>query len=143
MQRTNQGIPQVRDGTLARATFQKYMRSVQQRVAELLEQGCRSSCEKTQRTCLRLLENRHALWTFVYNEGIDPTNNAGERALRRAVILRKTSFGSQSEHGCRFLERVLTVHATLRQARRSVHDFITTACDAHMRGCKVPSLLAD
>jgi transposase len=132
----------VRDGTLARSTFQNYMRPVQQRVAELLDEGRRSSCEKTRRTCLRLLQNRHALWTFVYNAGLEPTNNIGERALRRAVILRKTSFGSQSEHGCRFLERVLTVHATLRQRGRSVHDFITAACEAHMLGRKVPSLLA-
>ena len=91
---------------------------------------------------MRLLHNSHALWTFVYNTGIEPTNNIGERALRRAVILRKTSFGSQSEHGCRFLERVLTVHATLRQTGRSVHDFISAACEAHMLGRKVPSLLA-
>ena len=131
----------VRDGTLARSTFQNYMRPLQRRIADLLEDGCRSSCDKTRRTCLRLLENRHALWTFVYNEGIEPTNNIGERALRRAVILRKTSFGSQSEHGCRFLERVLTVHATLRQTGRSVHDFLTAACEAHMLAHKVPSLL--
>jgi transposase len=131
----------VRDGTLARATFQNYMRPVQRRIAALLEDGCRSSCDKTQRTCLRLLQNRHALWTFVYNEGLDPTNNIGERALRRAVILRKTSFGSQSEHGCRFLERVLTVHATLRQTGRSVHDFVADACGAYMLGRKAPSLL--
>ena len=132
----------VRDGTLARATFQNYMRPMQRRVADLLQDGCRSSCDKTRRTCLRLLENRHALWTFVYNDGIEPTNNAAERAVRRAVILRKTSFGSQSEHGCRFLERVLTVHATLRQTRRSVHDFITAACHAHMLDGDVPTLLA-
>jgi len=132
----------VRDGTLARSTFRRYMLPLQGRVANLLDEGCRSSCAKTQRTCLRLLQNSHALWTFVYNSGIEPTNNIGERAIRRAVIIRKTSFGSQSEHGCRFLERVLTVHATLRQRGGSVHDFITSACEAHMLGRTVPSLLA-
>jgi transposase len=132
----------VRDGTLARSTFRRYMLPVQGRVAHLLDDGCRSSCAKTQRTCLRLLQHSHALWTFVYNTGIEPTNNKGESAIRRAVIIRKTSFGSQSEHGCRFLERVLTVHATLRQRGGSVHDFITAACEAHMLGRKAPSLLA-
>jgi transposase len=88
------------------------------------------------------LNNAHALWTFVRHEGIEPTNNLGERAIRRAVIIRKTSFGSQSEHGCRFLERVLTVHATLRQRRAAVHDFIVAACRAHMLGRPAPSLLA-
>jgi transposase len=132
----------VRDGTLARSTFRRYMLPVQGRVADLLDDGCRSSCAKTQRTCLRLLQNSHALWTFVYNTGIEPTNNIGERAIRRAVIIRKTSFGSHSEHGCRFLERVLTVHATLRQRGRSVHDFIVAACEAYMLGRRIPSLLA-
>ena len=117
------------------------MLPVQGRVVALLEDGCRSSCAKTQRTCLRLLQNSHALWTFVYNVGIEPTNNRGESAIRRAVIIRKTSFGSQSEHGCRFLERVLTVHATLRQ-RGASHDFVIDACQAHMTGRLPPSLLA-
>lgn len=132
----------VRDGTLARSTFQRHMRAMQLRVADLLEEGTRASCAKTQRTCLRLLRNRHALWTFVYKTGIEPTNNIAERAVRRPVIIRKTSFGSQSDHGCRFVERVLTVHATLRQQARSVHDFITAACTAHMLGKTSPSLLA-
>jgi transposase len=79
---------------------------------------------------------------LVYNVGIDPTNNRGETALRRPVIIRKTSFGSQSEHGCRFLERVLTVHATLRQRGASVHAFVIDACRAHMTGRPAPSLLA-
>jgi transposase len=132
----------VRDGTLARGTFRRYMRPLQERVAGVLQEGLRSSCAKTRRTCLRLSKNTAALWTFVRYEGIEPTNNTGERAIRRAVIIRKTSFGSQSDHGCRFLERVLTVHATLRQRGSSVHDFIVAACCAHMLGTKPPSLLA-
>jgi transposase len=132
----------VRDGTLARGSFQRHMRPLQDRVEGLLQEGLRSRCAKTRRTCLRLSKNAAALWTFVRHSGIEPTNNNGERAIRRAVIIRKTSFGSQSEHGCRFLERVLTVHATLRQRGASVHDFIVAACHAHMLGCKSPSLLA-
>lgn len=133
----------VRDGTLSRSTFQRYMRPLQGRVVHLLEDAARrSSCAKTRRSCERLLSKQRALWTFVHREGIEPTNNIGERAIRRAVIIRKTSFGSQSEHGCRFLERVLTVHATLRQRGRSVHDFIVDACRAHMLGRPSPSLLA-
>jgi len=132
----------VRDGTLARSTFQRYMGPLRSRVTGILREGTRSACAKTRRTCIRLLKKSRALWTFVDKEGIEPTNNTGERALRRAVILRKTSFGSQSEHGCRFLERVLTVHATLRQRSASVHDFVVAACHAHMLGNKPPSLLA-
>lgn len=132
----------VRDGTLARSTFQRHMRPLRARVEGILEEGTRASCAKTRRTCLRLLGHVQALWTFVDKDGIEPTNNNGERAIRRAVIIRKTSFGSQSEHGCRFLERVLTVHATLRQRGASVHDFVVAACHAHMLGRQPPSLLA-
>lgn len=132
----------VRDGTLARSTFRHYMGPLRSRVTGILEEGTRASCEKTRRTCLRLLKHTTCLWTFVDKEGIEPTNNTGERAIRRPVIIRKTSFGSQSEHGCRFLERVLTVHATLRQRGRSVHAFVVEACRAHMLGLRTPSLLA-
>ena len=132
----------VRDGTLSKATFKRYMAPVQRRVVALLEEGAASSCDKTRRTCKRLLAGSRSLWAFVHKDGIDPTNNIAERALRRPVILRKTSFGSQSEHGCRFLERTLTVHATLRQQGRPVYAFITAACQAHMLGTAPPSLLA-
>ena len=132
----------VRDGTLARSTFRRHMRPLRTRVEGILEEGLRAECAKTRRTCARLLRHFAALWTFVNHAGIEPTNNTGERAIRRPVIIRKTSFGSQSEHGCRFIERVLTVHATLRQRGRSVHDFVVDACRAHMLGSRRPSLLA-
>lgn len=133
----------VRDGTLARSTFQRHMGPLKKRVADLLDDAVRrASCVKTRRSCERLLKHFDALWTFVHHEGIEPTNNMSERAIRRPVIIRKTSFGSQSEHGCRFLERVLTVHATLRQRRGSVHDFIVDSCRAYMSGAPAPSLLA-
>jgi transposase len=132
----------VRDGTLTRSTFQRHMRPLKKRVADLLDDAVRrASCPKTHRTCERLLKKFDALWTFVHHEGIEPTNNMSERAIRRPVIIRKTSFGSQSEHGCRFLERVLTVHATLRQRGGSVHDFIVDSCRAYMTGTPAPSLL--
>lgn len=132
----------VRDGTLARSTFKRHMGPLQRRVADLLDDGARrASCAKTRRTCARLLAKFDALWTFVRHDGIEPTNNMGERAIRRPVIIRKTSFGSQSEHGCRFLERVLTVHATLRQRGASVHDFVVDSCRAFMTRAPAPSLL--
>ena len=132
----------VRDGTLARSTFQRHMAPLRRRILDLLEDRARASrCDKTQRTCARLLKHFRSLWTFVDHDGIEPTNNVAEQAIRRAVILRKTSFGSQSDHGCRFLERVLTVHATLRKRGALVHDFIVAACRAHMLGSRGPSLL--
>ena len=68
--------------------------------------------------CRELYDHRHWLWTFLRHEGVEPTNNASERALRHAVIWRKLSFGTQSAGGSRFVETMLTVIETCRQQRR-------------------------
>lgn len=84
---------------------------------------------------------RRGLFTFVLATGVEPTNNAAERALRGAVIWRKISFGTDSERGSRFVERILTVVATLRQQRRHVLAYLTAACEAALHGRPAPSLL--
>lgn len=119
---------QVTDGTLSRRKFQQLLMPVKQRVTELLAAGseCRSS--KTRGTCRQIQAVESALWTFVRVKGVEPTNNAAERALRRAVLWRRKSFGTQSEGGSRFAERILTVVTSLRQQGRNVLDYLTAAC---------------
>jgi transposase len=119
---------QVAEGTVSRREFRQLIAPVQQRVTELLAAGseCRSS--KTRGTCRQIQTVASALWTFVRVKGVEPTNNAAERALRRAVLWRRRSFGTQSETGSRFVERILTVVTTLRQQGRDVLDYLTTAC---------------
>ena len=87
------------------------------------------------RTCQEILAVESALWTFVYREGVEPTNNAAERALRHGVLWRKSSFGTHSETGSRFVERVMTAVITLRQQKRDVLAYLTLA------GRPAPSLL--
>ena len=70
-----------------------------------------------------------------------PVAHADERALRPAVLWRKGSFGSASERGSRFVERMLTVAATCRQQGRSVLDYLVAACEAEARGGPAPSLV--
>ena len=65
-----------------------------------------------------------ALWTFARVEGVEPTNNVAERALRPAVLWRTGSFDSESEAGSRFVERLLIVAATCRQQGRRLLDFL-------------------
>jgi transposase len=131
----------VRDGTLERKDFQVKMRPIQRRVGKLLRQGTTLTCTKTRRTCTNILTLEQSLWTFVRVEGVEPTNNDAERRLRRAVLWRRRSFGTQSEDGSRFVERVLTAVITLRQQQRDVLDYLTEACAAAIRGDKPPSLL--
>jgi hypothetical protein len=59
--------------------------------------------------CRKILEVEEALWTFVRIEGVEPTNNAAECAVRPGVLWRKGSFGTQSVAGNRFVERMMTV----------------------------------
>ena len=132
----------VRDGTLSRAEFQEKMAAVQERVGALLREGAACDHPKTAGTCRNILALEEALWTFVRVEGVEPTNNSAERAIRAGVLWRKGSFGTQSSDGSRFVERMMTVVATLKQQRRNVLDYLTAACEASLRGEKAPSLLA-
>ena len=92
---------QLRVGAVSRRKFRQLIMPVEQRVKELLSEGseCRSS--KTRGTCRQIQAVESALWTFVRVQGVEPTNNAAERALRRAVLWRRKSFGTQSETGSR------------------------------------------
>ena len=110
-------------------------------VKAALEAGLTCGCAKTAATCREFLKVEEGLWTFVRVEGVEPTNNDAERALRHAVIWRQISGGTDSDEGSRFVERMLTVVATCRQQERNVLDYLTSCFEAHLRGQKVPSLL--
>jgi transposase len=84
-----------------------------------------------------------ALWLFISVEGVEPTNNSDSLAIRPAVIWRRTSFGSQTAAGSRFVERMLTVVTTLKSQRRNVLDFITAAVSAARSDSPSPSLLPE
>ncbi|GAB4436295.1 MAG: hypothetical protein OHK0015_27920 [Chloroflexi bacterium OHK40] len=90
--------------------------------------------------CADLATRFPALWTFVDHEGIEPTNNAAERAVRPAVLWRRGCFGTQSEAGSRFAERKLTVSATLQQHQQPLLPFITDAITAYWSRQPAPSL---
>jgi transposase len=131
----------VRDGTLSRPDFQLAMKPIRREILALLQVGTFIDQAKTAQTCQNILKVADALFNFVDHEAVDPTNNAAERALRRGVLWRKRSFGSQSERGLRFTEQILTVVTTLRQQKRNVLEYLTAACQAHHLGLPAPSLL--
>ena len=81
--------------------------------------------------------------TLVVLQGIEPTNNTAERALRPAVIYRKLSFGTQSEAGSRFIERMLTISETCRLQKRPIYQWLCDAADAGLNGQSAPCILFD
>lgn len=131
----------VRDGTLGRAAFQQKMRPVQDKIVALLREGMVCPVAKVAGRCREILELEKALFTFVHQEGVEPTNNAAERALRHAVLWRKGCFGTDSYTGSRFVERILTVVTTLRLQKRNVLEWVTQACEAKQHHKPSPSLL--
>jgi transposase len=131
----------VRDGTLSRQNCQRQMVSIQTRVGDLLREGEALTGTKTAGTCRQILRLETALWTFLTVEGVEPTNNTAERALRSAVLWRKRSLGTKTQAGSLLVERMLTVVATLCLQRRNILDYLTEACDAASSGRTPPSLL--
>jgi transposase len=131
----------VRDGTLTQASFRTYMQPLRREVERLPEAGQRCGVPKTEGTCREIFKLRQALWTVVRHEGVEPTSNAAERAIRPGVLWRKGSFGTQRAEGSRFVEAMMTVVATLKQQHRNVLDYLTAACEATLRGEPAPSWL--
>lgn len=131
----------VREGTISRRKFEKVMVSLSAVTERHLEQGVRLGIRGVSGSCADILAHREALWTFVHVAGVEPTNNHAERELRAFVLWRKRSFGSHSERGCRFAERIMTVTHTLRKQKRHVLAYLTEACQATLRSQPAPPLV--
>ncbi len=132
----------VRDRTLSRTTLRTYLEGQRPWLRDLLERGTECGCAKAEALCRSLLAWEPALWTFVRRDGVEPTNNAAERALRPAVLWRKRSQGSRSDAGCRFVERMLTAVQTLRLQKRPTLDYLAQAVTAHRQGLPAPKLIS-
>lgn len=141
----------VRDGTLSSGDFGELVQEIRSSItATLLEADKyqitsreKTPLAKTVRTCRQLLKVELAMWLFVITAGVEPTNNAAERAIRPAVLWRRTSFGSQTQAGSVFVARMLTVVTTLKSQKRNVLEFMTQAVVATRGGTATPSLLPD
>lgn len=130
-----------RDGTLSRTGLKRALAPIRQSVEALLLRGECSGNPRLHGMCRELHDHRDWLWTFLDHEGVEPTNNHSERALRHAVIWRKLSFGTQSAAGSRFVETMLSVIETSRQQNRNLFAFVTQAVESHFAGQPTPSML--
>jgi transposase len=129
-----------REGTLERDALKQGMGKIQASFRRLVERGAKSINRKVAGLCRNLLKLWPSLWTFL-DEPIELTNNAAERALRKAVLWRKNCFGNQSEDGLRYTERILSVSATCQQQQTHPLDFVARSIAALRSGTPVPKLL--
>lgn len=133
---------QYRAGELNGDVFRAWMEPVRRRVETALQRAVEAKVAHVSGSCADILEHRAALWTFADEDGVEPTNNHAERELRAFVLWRKKSYGTQSERGNRFAERLMTVAHTARKQNKNVIEFITECCVAYVDGATPPSLFA-
>jgi hypothetical protein len=115
------------DGTLTHASFRPSMQPIRWEVERLLEAGQPCGAPKTAGTCGEVCKRRQALWTFVRQAGVEPTNNAPECAPCPGMLWRTESLGIHSADGSRLVEAMMTVAATLKPQHRHVLDDLTAA----------------
>jgi transposase len=140
---------QFRNGKLSRLEFAQAVEPIQTKFSSILLEAAslqidtheKTPLAKTVRTCRNLLKLEVSLWLFVREQGVEPTNNAAERAIRPAVIWRRTSFGSDSVAGSEFVSRLLTVVSSLTLQERNILDFLVESISAARCGEFPPSLL--
>jgi transposase len=127
-------------GELSRREFQKNMEPIQEAFLDAFEQalGNPGYSREAVNLATDLMRQWDWLWTFVFVDAVDPTNNRAESGIRRAVIWEKTSFGAHSDAGCRFVERILTIVGTARRRGIAVLDWLTRAVQAHLDGRRAP-----
>ena len=135
----------VRDGTLTKKAFASKMSRpgrFRTRLDAALKRGLAGGCAKTRGTCGQLIEREASLFRFAFNDGVEPTNNAAERAIRHGVIWRKQSHGPKSESGATYLANIWSVVETCRQQGRKVWDFLADCFEATQAGRPLPRLVA-
>jgi transposase len=130
-----------RQGTRSRRQLRRGVSRLRKRLRQVLTWALRCGDASAVAFCRKLLRLEPALWTFARVEGVEPTNNPAERALRAAVLWRKNSFGCQGEGGCQFVERMLSVVQTLRLQGRKVLEFLTATLTAHRQSRPLPTLI--
>lgn len=131
----------LRQGKWSRSVWQREMSGLRRSFRQELQWGTQVRCKKTAATCRELLTKERALWTFVRLPEIPETNNVAERSLRHPVQWRKTSYGTQSECGSRFVESILTVLATCQQHQQNAFTYLTACCRAFFSTAVPPALI--
>jgi transposase len=123
-----------------RTLMAERLRPTVEAMADLLVEGAEGEHDRVANFSAHLIMKAESMWTFL-DVDCDATNNIAERSLRKPVMWRRSSLGSQSEVGCRFVERILTTVESLRAQGRSVLDFLVDTMSAASQGRAPPSLL--
>lgn len=135
------GDPGARGSPLTRAELKAKVLPIEKRLFALGERYLDAAVPEVRNLAKVFFVHTPAFFTFVHEEGVAPTNNAAERALRTAVQWRKIMFGTRSDEGERAVERLLTIVQTCQLQKLNALAYLTAAIIAHRRGQGPASLL--
>jgi transposase len=114
---------------------------IQERIFALAQRHLDSANRQVRNLATALFEHNQRLFTFLEHEGVEPTNNSADRALRTGVQWRKICFGNRSANGEIATARLLTVAATCDLLGLNVLAYLSAAITCHRRRQPVASLL--
>lgn len=135
------GDPDARGAPVTREQLFDRAERLAKKLHALADQHVNASVKQVRNLARALVHHQQHLFTFIYEEGVEPTNNLAERGLRAAVIWRKIIFGTRSDDGERAVERLLTAVRTCQLQQISALIYITAAIHAHRHRQTVASLL--
>lgn len=136
------GKTDVRGAPMTRQQLRIQSMPIEKRFFALAERHLDSPDSQVRNLAYALFVNFENFFTFIDSDGVEPTNNSAERALRHAVIWRKIMFGNRSEAGEVAVARLLSIAATCKMQQRDALAYITSAIRCHRRREAPPSLLS-
>jgi len=129
-----------RKGEISRRQRGQRLAHSKRRLSELFLDAIAFGSKKLEDFCWRLDDEFDRLWTFASVEGMEPTNNLAERDLRKIVLWRNKSYGTRSEGGKRFVERITSVVETVKKSGNNILNFLEEALDAFFHKKSAPCI---
>lgn len=132
---------QFKEGHLSRAQLIEQAQPIMENIKKCLKDFANSKQKYGKTLAKNLVKRFDHLFTFIFHEGVEPTNNSAERGIRPAVQWRKICFGNRSDNGAVLTSRLLTVTRTCWLQKRNPLEFLVETITAHRMGNPLPSIL--
>jgi hypothetical protein len=123
---------------LEREVYERRKGRIRKRLDELIDQGWKE--KHARRLQKRLRRHREELLTFLDHEEVPPDNNAGERGIRPAVLIRKNSYANGSEKGAQTQAIFMTILRTLKMRGHNPVQVLVDALKSYVRSGQLPPL---
>ena len=130
-------------GKITRASYEHRMTLVRGEMHRALVAWSTYEVDGIAGMCRNLLDLEPGLWNFIDNPAVEPTNNRAERDIRHPVVWRRSSFGTDSPSGSRYVGRILTAVRTCKKQGRRAFEYLADLFSASVHASPLPRLLLD